>query len=146
MPAAVTTGRAALAASFRVVRTLWLAEAIVVGIIWLGLPTLLARPEAEGAPASLFARIFIAVAAADLGLAWWIKNRAKKVGAPPAGGASPVIMGASMVAATLALTPGILAAALYLGFGHVNGHRILSIMSLAGLWVLQPRFDEWTAP
>ena len=55
-------------------------------------------------------------------------------------------MGASLVAVTLALTPGILAAALYLGFGHVVGHRILSIMSLAGLWVLQPRLNEWTVP
>jgi hypothetical protein len=138
--------RAAVAASFRVVRTLWLAEAIVVGFIWLGLPALLARPEAEGGPAGVFARIFIAVAIADLVLGWWIRNRAKKGGPAPADGASPAIMGASLVAVTLALTPGILAAALYLGFGHVDGHRILSIMSLAGLWVLQPRLDEWTVP
>ena len=138
--------RAAVVASFRVVRTLWLAEAIVVGIIWLGIPALLARPEAEGGPASLFARIFIVVAVANLGLAWWMKNRVKKVGPGPAGAAPSAIMGASLVSATLALTPAILAAALYLGFGHVDGHRILSVMSLAGLWVLRPRLDEWTVP
>ena len=136
---------AAVAASLRVVRTLWLAEAIVVGFIWLGLPTLLARPEAEEGPAGVFARIFIVVATAGLVLAWWMRHRAKK-GPAPADGASPAIMGASLVAVTLALTPGILAAALYLGFGHVIGHRVLSILSLEGLWVLQPRMDEWTTP
>jgi len=138
--------RAAVAASFRVVRTLWLGEVIVVGFIWLGLPALVARPEAERGPAGVFTGIFIVVALVDLVLGWWMRNRARKGGSAPTDGASPATMGASLVAVTLALTPGILAAALYLGFGHVVGHRILSIMSLAGLWVLQPRLNEWTVP
>lgn len=132
--------RAALAASFRLVRTVWLIEAIVAGVICFAVPVLLARPAAAGGPAGMFARIFIAVAAVDLALAWWIKQRASKAGGRPA------IMGASLVAVTLALTPAVLAVALYAGFGHVDGHRILSVMSLAGLWILQPRLDEWMAP
>jgi len=132
--------RAALAASFRVVRTLWLVEAVVAGAICLAVPVLLSRPAAPGGAAGMFARIFVAVAAVDLAVAWSIKQRASKAGT------RPVIMGASLVAVTLALTPAVLAVALYVGFGHVDGHRILSIMSLAGLWILQPRLDEWTVP
>jgi hypothetical protein len=131
---------AALAAGFRVVRTLWLVELVVAVAICLGAPVLLARPAAAGGPAGMLARIFIAVAAADLAVAWWIKHRAAKTRARPA------IMGASLVAVTLALTPAVLALALYVGFGYIDGHRILSGMSLAGLWILRPRLSEWTAP
>jgi hypothetical protein len=131
---------AALAAGFRVVRTVWLVEIVLAAAICLGVPVLLARPAAAEVPAGTFARIFIAVSAVDLAVAWWIKQRASKTGARPA------IMGASLVAVTLAMTPAVLAVALYVGFGHLDGHRILSVMSLAGLWILRPRLNEWTAP
>lgn len=131
----------AASAGLKVVRAVWLAELIVAAGIALGLPALIARPAAEGGAAGLVAGIFIGVAAADLALGWWVKRRAARGSLARTG--PPAIMAASLVAVTLALTPGLLAAVLHLGFGHVRGHRVLSLMGLAGLWIVRPRDDEW---
>lgn len=108
-------------------------------VLWLGLPMLIPRPATVGGPTELIARIFYAVSLVDLALGWWMKNRMMAA----ARGNPPTLAGGAIVAVTLATTPGILGAVLYLGFGDAGGQRLLGVMSLIGLWLLRPRADEW---
>ncbi len=108
-------------------------------VLWLGLPMLIPRPATTGGPTVLIARIFYAVSLVDLALGWWMKNRTMAAARQN----PPILAGGSIVAVTLATTPGILGAVLYLGFGDVDGQRLMGLMSLIGLWLLRPRADEW---
>ena len=125
--------------AFKMVRTLWLVETAAMVVLLLGFPALIRRPATVEGPTELVARIFYVAGLVNLALAWWMKNRTMAAAREH----PPALAGGSIVAVTLATTPGILGAVLYLGFGYSDGQRILGLASLIGLWLLRPRADEW---
>ena len=134
----------AVRASWRVVYTVWLAELAVVVAIWMGVPFAVPRGESEASGASLIAWIFYGIGLGDVALGWWFKERALAASrGSTAAEAMGRLLGPSMVAVTLAMTPALLGLGLYLVFGYRLGFSVLCALSVAGFWLSRPRLEHW---
>lgn len=147
--AAPSDPRAGLLQSWRLVHMLWFTELAVVLVAWLVLPLVVPRsgagPASRYPPSGTMAFLFYAVGLADIGLGWWMRERAFAAarGARSALEALGRIVGPSLVVVTLAQTPAILGIVLYLGFGNRAGLSVLCVLSLIGLALHRPRLDQW---
>lgn len=126
----------------------WAIQVALVVIVGLGAPIVLGSPEEVGTASRLFMAVFLVVSLADLALGWWFKERAFRMvlrtarsRAHAAGG----LVGPSIIAVSLAITPAVFALLLYVGFRNLPGLAGLCILSLIGHALLRPRDDQWRA-
>ncbi|MBI3998581.1 MAG: hypothetical protein HY355_06065 [Armatimonadetes bacterium] len=146
-PPSPSDPQAGLRQSWQVVHTIWLAELVVVVVLWIGLPMFLPRAVDPERSAGIIPLIFYAVGAAHVALAWWVKARAfaaaRQRGAEMGLGGLPGIAGSALVVVNLVITPAILGLVTYLGFGDRTAQSVLSVMSLVGLALARPDLDQW---
>ncbi|MGQ0549967.1 MAG: hypothetical protein ACT4PY_09920 [Armatimonadota bacterium] len=141
--------RAGVTKTWRMVNILWLQEIVVVLAAWVVLPLVLSRRSGSGDVSGVISLLFYAVGLADLVAGWWLRERAfaaaRRMAAQSADAALGRIVGASLFAVPMAVTPAILGVVFYLTFGDRVGLSVLCVLSLIGLALHRPRFDQWQA-
>ncbi len=139
--------QAGLIQSWRVVHTIWLVELGFVVAVWLLLPLEISRSRAADGIGRTVALVFYAVGLADIAVGWWLREhsfaRARAAAKRTAQEALGRIVGPSLAAVTLTLTPAIFGIVLYLVFGNRTGLSVLCGLSLIGLALHRPRLDRW---
>ncbi|MGH2373594.1 MAG: hypothetical protein ACRDIC_08995 [bacterium] len=139
--------QAALIQSLRVVQALWLVELVLAAAIWLLVPLFAPGPRAADGTGGIIALAFYAVGLADIIFGVWLRERAFGQARAAAARSAPEVLGRivgpSLAAVTLALTPAILGLMLYLVFGNRAGLSVLCVLSLIGLALHRPRQDRW---
>lgn len=139
--------QAAMIQSLRVVQLVWLIQFVLVAAIWILFPLLASGPRGADGASGTIALAFYAVGLADIIFGLWFRERAFAQARAAAARSAPEalgrLVGPSMAAVTLSLTPAILGLVLYLVFGNRTGLSVLCVLSLIGLALHRPRQDQW---
>ena len=137
---------AVLRQGLRLVSIQWTIQVAVVLAIGVVTPLVVKPAEAPGAASRFLTAIFVVVSLLDLAIAWWFKARVLPANLRRArtdAEAAGMIAGPAFVFVSLASTPALLGLALYLTQGDRVGLGVLFTISLAGHWLLKPRYEEW---
>ncbi len=131
----------------RVVRGLWLAEVALVVAAWAAVPLLLPGPRGSAQDGGLFALIFYAVGLTEIAFGLWMKGRAlspgRYSGARSSGEIVAGILGPSLLAVAMSLTPAFLGVVHFAMFADRTVLSVLCVLSLIGLALARPNVERW---